>query len=60
MAVGFRGEREDDFRSIYRGIDQRTAFCWPIQLDVVQLAEEIDLSLCIPRDAFPAIAEFVH
>jgi hypothetical protein len=30
------------------------------QLDVVQLAEEIDLVLRVPRNAFSAVAELIH
>ncbi len=60
LTVGFRGEGKDHLRGVDCRLDARTAFRRAIELHIVQLAEEIDLILGVPRDAFPAIAELVQ
>ncbi|MNI49835.1 hypothetical protein D3C73_1044690 [compost metagenome] len=60
LTVGFRCQREDHFRGVQRGVDQRSAFRRAFTLGVVQLTEEIDFSLGVPRDAFPAVTQFIH
>jgi hypothetical protein len=60
LTVGFRGEGEDHFRGVNGAVDARATFGRAVQLDVVKLAEEIDLVLGVPRDAFTAVAQFVE
>ena len=60
LTVGFRGQSEDHFRRVQRGFNQRTTFRRAITLGVVELAEEIDLGLGVPRNALAAVTKFVH
>ncbi|KEP72127.1 hypothetical protein HR12_28095 [Microbacterium sp. SUBG005] len=60
LTVGFRCQRKDHFGGINGRLDTRTAFRRTVELDVVQLAEELDLVLRVPRDPFPAVAELVQ
>ena len=60
LTVGFRRQGEDHLRGIQRGINQRSAFCRAFAFGVVQLAEEIDFRLGIPRNAFPTVTKLVH
>ncbi|MPM72727.1 hypothetical protein SDC9_119703 [bioreactor metagenome] len=60
LTVGFRRQGEDHLRGIQRGVNQRSAFCRAFAFGVVQLAEEIDFRLGIPRNAFPTVTKLVH
>ncbi|MNC48980.1 hypothetical protein D3C75_981270 [compost metagenome] len=60
VAVSFRREGEDHLRGVNRRLDARAAFRRAVELDVIQLAEEIDLILSVPRNAFPAVAQLVE
>jgi hypothetical protein len=53
------GAGEDHFRGVNGAVDARAAFGRAVELDV-ELAEEIDLVLGVPRDAFTAVAQLVE
>ncbi len=56
LAVGFRRQGQNHFSGIDRAVDQWTPFMRAIQLAVVKLTQQLDLSIGIPGDALTTVA----